>query len=126
MSDVPSSFGEGLIRYVRDETIDTCDSMLRDGWKGEPGPRWRSLFPTEQSREAFREALIDVVDQTLAQLLDAVDQELVESIPPSEADRGELSGWYFGDWVGRFSKRPFHDDLTEAGVPPATDESRRM
>jgi|ERR1700722_9240502 len=68
-------FARLLVQLVRDRAIDECDRLLAGGLRGPRGERWQSYGQDDTVREALDALIPDVVDDTLAQLLNAVEND---------------------------------------------------
>lgn len=113
-----NEFAHLLVQHVRDAAIRSCDLQLKPDSRSPIAKRWRE----EDSNAA---AIIpDCVDETLFQLLQAVDQGVIrlsfhpkasESIDLSEVGLGELSGSFMasGGWRTEFSHERINDDFAD-------------
>ena len=102
---IPSieEFGQALVRCVRDEAIKNCDRQLQPDAMSPVAKRWREIL---HSPEDLAKAMVsDCVDETIAYLLQAIDQGLLRisftsangnTVNLSEEGFGELSGAYMG------------------------------
>lgn len=117
-------FATTLVEQVRDATIRSCDRKLRNDARGPVAKRWKELARENANIESVANVLIpDIVDETVFQLLRAVDQGLLKlSFTASNAERtelgvdglGELAGWYMGipGWRSAYSTERFVDDFS--------------
>jgi hypothetical protein len=119
--------GRLLIEWARDEAIRSCDRTLRAGGTDSISKRWQTAIATGRPEEALRAAIPDIVDQTIGQLLAAIDQEVLQlaftasngvivNLPRD--GRGELCGWYMGEWIFKYSKERLVDDFADLRPPP--------
>ena len=112
-------FAEMLVQLVRDTAISDCEARI-PGFFGPPGPSeaWKKLSADRRTREAFREAIPDIVDQTLCRLLHALDHDDIplawqredgSYISLYDLGRSEMSGWFATSdpdgWCPRYSKQ---------------------
>lgn len=118
-------FAALLIREVRDEAIDACDSLLSGHTRGVRADRWNETLTSENTADTLAELIPDIVDQVLFNLLDAVDNERLQLawkpdgtswIDLSVLGRGEMGGWVMsgkGGWIDRFSAKRFVDPFPD-------------
>jgi hypothetical protein len=117
-------FAKTLVQHVRDGAIRNCDKRLREDAKGTIAARWKKLVTDESSAAIIRALLPDIVDSAIAQLLWAIDQELLRSIfmtsngknvDLSVEGAGQLEGWYMGHegWRQKYSRERFVDDFKD-------------
>lgn len=114
-------FAEILIKEVRDRALSNCDRQLLENAKSPSAKRWRSLKALE-NQELVKAVISDSVDQTIANLLTAIDQKILKlkfksgdtEVDLSEAD-DELTGWYMGSggWREKYSSQRFFDDFKD-------------
>jgi hypothetical protein len=116
-------FAAILVKQVRDAAIRGCDRKLRQDARGPVAKRWRQLS-RDANLEAVANTLIpDIVDETVFQLLRAVDQGILKlSFTASNAEKieldedgfGELGGWYMGvpGWRSTYSEERLIDDFS--------------
>lgn len=113
------AFARTLVESVRDATIQSCDAYLEEDTRAPIGKRWRS-GSTAEGRYAIRNAIPDIVDETLFHFLNrALDQGLLPLLLRTSSgelydlgESGELSGWYLTEWRQRFAVERFQDDFT--------------
>jgi hypothetical protein len=105
--------------------------------KGVTGKRWKDVAASSSSPEAFATEIIpDIVDSTIAQLLGAIDHEVLplsftaaneKSVDLVTATDG-LSGLYGAEWCKKYTKERFIDNLADLkglfDKPPKGDRSR--
>src|ERR1051326_2104167 len=103
---VVEEFARILVERVRDASIQNCDTIFHSPGSARIIQRWRAA--RARSAEELANVLIpDIVDETIANLLIAIDQELLRlSFSASDGSSvdltdvakssGELSGWYGG------------------------------
>jgi hypothetical protein len=113
-------FAKILVEWVRDAAIRNCDMTFRSN--GVTGKRWKELVASSNSSEAFAKEIIpDIVDSTIAQLLGAIDQEVLplsftaangKSVDLATATDG-LSGLYGAEWCKKYTKERFIDYLAD-------------
>ena len=118
-------FAELLMRLVRDESIDGCESLLNGEVRGRRAEHWREVVTQSGPKDALGELIPDIVDQVLFSLLDAIDSDsLLLAWRPedgswtslSELGHGEMAGWLMsgkGGWIDKFSAKRFFDPLSE-------------
>jgi hypothetical protein len=86
--------------------------------------RWRTAMSDSSSESLARVVIPDVVDETIAQLLLAIDQEVLNltfkalsgnTIDLPSDGLGELTGHYMGSggWRAAYSKQRVADDLAD-------------
>jgi hypothetical protein len=116
------AFGKILVQQVRDEAIKGSDSNLRLDVKHIISKRWQEAGRGGDLDSIARALIPDVVDETLAQLLRLIDQELLQlkfvgpggtTLDLPKDGRGELEGWYMGSWREAYSKQRCRDDFSE-------------
>ncbi len=116
-------FGRELTNYVRDSAIKSCDSRLRsNNVKSPSAKRWQDA-KSRGNIDEFGEMIIpDCVDEAIFYLLEAIDLGVLnislntsegKAINLTEQGKGELSGWYSGQWISEYSKERFIDDFPE-------------
>ena len=121
-------FAKILIKEVRDESIEKCDMYLRPDVKDSVADRWRNKFDSGSSRALAEEMIPDCVDETIANLLQAIDSgllrisflassgKLVDLTDEGEGG-GEMTGWYMGggddNWKSKYSQQRFAYDFED-------------
>jgi|SRR6266404_2268680 len=124
MTPEVEEFAKTLCERVRDAAIQSCDRELDPDRASPMAKRWRAVMPDSSAERLARMLIPDVVDETIAQLLLAIDQEVLNltfcalngaTIDLSRHGRGELTGSYVGSggWRATYSKERFVDDLTD-------------
>lgn len=98
---------------VRDQAIVSCDRLTEGLIQGPSGERWRRVMAEESAEDALRTLLPEIVDQTLFQLLDAIDNDRIPLLwrgedgtqaPLRDVGQWEMAGWLMGgDWPTRYS-----------------------
>jgi hypothetical protein len=118
-------FAQRLVEFVRDQSVEASDRLLRGKTMGPLGDRWRAAAEDETARDAVNLLIPDVVDQVLFHLLDAIDNDHLPLLWPgsegaaiglSSAGLGEMAGWYTmgrGGWIERFSRQRYFDALAD-------------
>lgn len=132
-------FAKILVEKIRDAAIRNCDRMLLPENNVAIAVRWRAA--SVDTPELFARMLIsDAVDEAIANLLIAIDQEVMplsftssngKTVDLTEVARssGDLSGWYGGSggWCEKYTKERFIDDFADLKdifkEPPESDES---
>lgn len=126
-------FAQRLIELVRDRAIDDCDQLASGRIRGAQGAAWREALSSAHARQAVELLLPDIVDTTLFELLNAVDNgELslgwrIEDgswVPLDELGRGEMGGLLMkgaGGWLEAFSRQRHFDHLSGIGLRPTSD-----
>ncbi|NNM87188.1 MAG: hypothetical protein HKL95_01580 [Phycisphaerae bacterium] len=127
-------FAKRLVQQVRDAAIRNCDRMLQAGGSTSIGKRWQEA--SSRTPEQFAKVLIpDIVDETVANLLIAIDQGLLRLSFTASAGKsvdlttvametGEMSGLYQGGdgWCEKYSKERYVNDVADLehffDVPP--------
>jgi len=125
--------GRLLVEWVRDETIRNCDRRLQAGRTDSISKRWQEAIATGRPEEALKVAIPDIVDHTIGQLLGGIDQEVLQlaftasngaTIDLPRDGRGELCGWYMGEWSFKFTKERIVDDFADLRTwPPRTSKN---
>lgn len=117
-------FAKILVQQVRDRAIRSCDRRLQGDAKGAIAARWREIITDSNSASIVKAIVPDVVDCALAQLLWAMDQEMLSLIfgasngknvsLPLEGSGG-LEGSYMGHegWRQKYSTERFADDFSD-------------
>lgn len=123
---VVEEFAKALVQFVRDEAVQSCDSIPRPGVDHVIARRWRNAG---EGVESIADILIpDIVDETIMKLLWAIDEGLLplsfrgadgRTADLTRDGRSELAGWYFGSggWREQYSSQRFVDnypDLAES------------
>ena len=111
-------FAEMLMRWVRDPSIDSCDTLASRRMFGPTGERWRDWLAEPQAREAMSQLIPDIVDEVLFKLLHALDQgdmplawrrENGTYVDLYDLGRSEMAGWLVGTgpdcWRARYSSK---------------------
>jgi hypothetical protein len=116
-------FARLLMGLVRDRAIGECDRLSRGSVRGPIGERWQEVMAQESPQDALLELIPEVVDQTLFQFLDAIDNgglplrwegEDGSVEPLIEIGSKEMAGWLAGgDWPDRYSNERRHDYFSD-------------
>jgi hypothetical protein len=124
-----AEFARRLMENVRDEAIRECDMLARLGGRAAVTGRWRKAAKTRDPEALLKEAIPDIVDDTLFWLLYAIDEGWLKLSYTAEngkvielhgIDPGDLAGWLGGGeggWTTTYSKQRFIDDSPHAGDP---------
>jgi hypothetical protein len=115
-------FGKVLVQQVRDVAIKSCDVQLHANNMRSPiAKRWRDA-KNSGNIDGFGAMVIqDCVDDTIFYLLEAIDHGFLNislNMPNGEAINltaeglGELSGWYAGEWISKYSNERFSNDIS--------------
>lgn len=115
-------FAQRLMQLVRDRAIAACDRLASGAMAGPDGERWRELTRDEHARRALGELIPDIVDRTLFELLDAVDNDRLplgwqteggSLVGLEELGSGEMGGWLMASdgWRAHYSAQRFFDPL---------------
>lgn len=118
-------FARALVRSVRDASVRNCDVLLQPNAGAPVARRWKALGC---SAEALATITPDAVDETVFNLLVAIDQGLLRlkfvsdsgrEVDLTEEGGGELAGWYMGSggWRAMFSEERFVDDFSDLRDP---------
>ena len=125
-------FAKLLVHQVRDWAISGCDISLRSNAAGPRAKRWKEAAKGDS--ESFAKVIIpDVVDNTIFELLRAIDEGLLKiSFTASNGKQvnlwedGELAGMYAGgDWPSQYSKERFIDDCSDLRPKTPSNSSSR-
>jgi hypothetical protein len=115
-------FAELVVRHVRDAAIRSCDRNLRPSVTHVVANRWKAVG---KDLDSIAKVLIpDIVDETIFQLLHAIDQGLLPLAVTDTTGKvsnlakegfGELAGWYMGSkgWRAQYSEQRFVDDFSD-------------
>ncbi len=117
-------FAKLLITQVRDRSIADCDMELRPEVDSPVAKRWRTKLNTGSSKDLAIEMIPDCVDETLANLMQAVDEGILRIsflasngnvVDLTNDGMGELAGWYMGGdgWTSKYSQQRFVDDFAD-------------
>ena len=118
-------FAKMLVQEVRDSAIRGCEVSLRPNAADPIAKRWKEAAAGDP--ESFAKVIIpDVVDDTVFQLLQAIDGGLLTlSFTASNGKKvdltadglGELAGWYLGipGWRSMYSTERFTDYYSGLG-----------
>jgi hypothetical protein len=112
-------FAEALIRFVRDNAVDSCLNQLNTSSNTPLAKRWQ-LALENKDPSSYRDIVPDIVDEAIFFLLEAIDERSLklmfktkngEVLDLGESGKGEMGGWYMasGGWRSKFSKQPFFD-----------------
>jgi hypothetical protein len=114
-------FAKLLVQNIRDKAIEACDENLQPAARHAIAQRWREAAPNETPDSVAKVIIPDIVDNTLFQLLSAIDNgQLKLSFTTSTGNvvnltkegLGELAGWYAGTtWIAQYSKERFVNDF---------------
>ncbi len=116
-------FARILVQHVRDAAVLSADSNLRPDVSHVIAMRWKEAGGG--SLEGIARVLIpDIVDETVSQLLRAIDQGLLQlsfnaangkTVDLCKDGIGELVGWYMGSdgWRSKYSGQRFVDDFSD-------------
>ncbi len=116
-----NEFAKSLVKYVRDTTLRECSAMLEAQAASPVAQRWKGLGVAP---ERLSVVIPDVIDETIFNFLQAIDQGLLrvayksssgQAVDLTESGQGELSGWYMGSggWRAMFSEEPYADDFSD-------------
>jgi hypothetical protein len=116
-------FAKLLMTEVRDKSIASCDGDLKPDAKGPVAKRWHSLLDSSTGAKLAETIITDCVDETLFQLLQAVDSGVLQLsfrasngivVNLNAEGMGELSGWYMGgEWRTKYSQERVVDDFED-------------
>jgi hypothetical protein len=119
-------FAKILVEWVRDDAIKTSDMLLRPNGRSPSAKRWREAARDGTPDRVATVAIPDIVDDTIFCLIQAIDQGVLNvSFVASDGEvvdlvsegLGELSGWYMGFWIGRYTKERYVDDYSHLDDP---------
>lgn len=114
---------ETLVRVVRDAAVRAADSNLYPLARSPLAVRWRHAA-SQDGAEAIVSVVPDCVDETIFQLLHAIDSGALRlsftasngrTVDLAHEGLSELAGWYMGSpgWRGAYSRERFVDDLAD-------------
>ena len=114
-------FAKAVVRQVRDASVRNCDGFLQPRAASPVARRWRQL---QALSSVIEEVIPDVIDETVFNLLQAIDQGAVRlkflssngrEVDLSQEGLGELSGWYMGSggWRALLSEERHFDDFSD-------------
>ncbi len=116
-------FARLLVEMVRDRAIRSCDTVLSEDHV--IAKRWQAAA-AETPEALARVVIADVVDSTIGQLLNAIDQGVIPlvfkaadgstvDLSAVSSESGELSGYYRGPggWVESYSGERQPDDFSD-------------
>lgn len=115
-------FAKVLVREVRDTAIRSSDVCLRPDVTHAIAKRWRASARAGRLESIATVLIPDVVDQTIFQLLRAIDDGTLKlsftdsqgrTVDLSEEGLGELAGWYSGEWRETHSKERAPDNFPD-------------
>jgi|LSQX01.2.fsa_nt_gb hypothetical protein len=116
-------FARLLITEVRDCAVESCDMNLRSDVNAPVAKRWRGKLTNASAESLVKMIIPDCVDETLANLLLAVDSGRLcivfrasngNLVDLNKEGLGELAGWYMGSsdgWRAQYSQQRFVDDF---------------
>jgi len=115
-------FGKVLVQQVRDTAIKSCDVQLyATNMRSPIAKRWQDAKNSGNIDEFGATVIQDCVDDTIFYLLEAIDNGFLnlslntpdgETINLTAEGLGELSGWYAGEWVSKYSNERFSNDIS--------------
>ena len=124
-------FARLLMGLVRDRAIGECDRLARGSVQGPSGKRWAEVIAQKSPQGALSELIPEIVDQTLFQLLDAIDNGSLplqwqgddDSVEPlREIGHSEMAGWLAGgDWPSEYSSERRHDYFSDLHLAEPED-----
>jgi hypothetical protein len=122
--DTLEAFARALIKSVRDPAIRQCDELASGRTVGPQSARRKDISGNRTLRDEFAKLVPSIVDETLFQLLDAIDNGTIEidfrsvkgeTINLAEAGNGELGGWFMGrgGWRAIYSDERYSEDFED-------------
>ena len=115
-------FAKILVREVRDAAIHSTDLCLRPDVTHIIAKRWRDAAHAGQLEPIASVLIPDIVDDTIFQLLRAIDQGVLQlsftdsngqTINLSTESPDELGGWYMGEWREKYTKERAPDNFPD-------------
>lgn len=118
-------FAKTLAEHVRDAAIQECDMLLRPDGQSPVAKRWRAAAKSGRPEVLAKEAIPDIVDQTLFYLLHAIDEGFLRlaytakngrAVSLNDENLDGLAGWWGGGaqgWITKYSNERFVDDLSD-------------
>jgi hypothetical protein len=112
-------FAKLLVEWVRDAAIRSNDGVFAG--KHAIAKRWKEAAASSSPEDFAKVIIPDIVDSTIAHLLGAIDQEVLQlsftaasgkSIDLAKATDG-LSGLYGAEWCEKYTKERYIDDLAD-------------
>lgn len=113
-------FAKAIVTLVRDAAIQACDARLNPNARSVSARRWQEAA-TKSGHEAITELIPDIVDNTLFQLMAAIDGGDIEltfktsngkTVDLTEAGMQEMAGEYAATeegWRQRYSAQRIND-----------------
>lgn len=111
-------FGKLLVQLVRDASVNECDQNTNLNARSPVAARWRDATGNPKIITP------DCVDETLFQLLQAIDEGSLqlsfrsssgELVDLNAEGMGELAGMYMasGGWRSQYARERFNDDFAD-------------
>jgi hypothetical protein len=121
-------FARILVQHVRDAAIQNNDRQLDPDVTNLVATRWRRASAGSDARSFGKVAIPDVVDDTIFNLLNAIDQGVLQlsftasngkKVDLANDGHGELGGWYMGSggWRAMYSQERYVDDFSDLKGP---------
>lgn len=114
MDEATEEFGRKLVKFVRDDTLTSCDVIGRLG-SNDPTTRRLHAYDRKLIKDVLDILLPEIVDDTIFHLLRSIDGEDIKLIyvtdggapcDLAEIAQGELAGYYLGEegWAASYSR----------------------
>ena len=115
MDDAIEEFGQKLVKYVREDTLTSCDVIGKWG-SNDPTTRQLRAYDRRLVQEVLDILLPSIVDDAIFHMLRAIECEDIrviyvadsgEQCDLAEIAQGELTGYYLGEegWAARYSRK---------------------
>lgn len=112
------------MRLVRDAAISEGELLISGRAVGPDGERWRPIAEDPGLHNAVEMLIPDIVDLTLFELLNAIDNRELplawrsqtgDTIDLEKLGKGEMAGSFMGSpsWRSQYSSKPFFDPSTD-------------
>lgn len=112
--DPADAYGQSLVVNVRDRAISAAQLRLEPHAVGPTAEHWRRIINNNpDTRETIRALIPEIVDETIFQMMNAIDNMELPVCVPDEG-LGELAGRYVGSGMWRsYSAYPVFDPFRD-------------
>jgi hypothetical protein len=122
-------FAKLLIHHVRDRAIIDCDNLASGEVSGPAGERWQGFVQNAAARDALNALIPDIVDLTVAWLLNTLDNNHLPMawrrednswVAMTDLGQCEMEGWLMGPsgWLESFAEQRVYDPIANRIIPP--------